>query len=250
MKLALPARAKLNLDLDVIGRRADGYHDIRTTLQAIDLHDVLHIAPAEVTTLTASGLDVVTDERSSVLKAQRRLEEAVGRDLPAEFHLDKRIPAGAGMGGASSDAAAALRGLATLHRLDIDLLDVARSVGADVPFFLAGGRARAEGRGDMLRAVAVEPCWFVVAWPGLEVLTADVYRAWDEVAGEPPNALRRAAEKVEPRLREFAASLGDGWRMTGSGSAFFKPFPSRQAAAGDARRIAGWRAVAHTVGAW
>lgn len=260
MRLALPARAKLNLELEVTGRRADGFHDVRTTLQAIDVHDLLEIEPAADTTLTAQGLEVVTDARSTVLIAQRELEAAAGRRLPAAFHLHKRIPTGAGMGGASSDAAAALRGLAALHDLDvrpvkgvsprIDLFEVARTVGADVPFFLAGGRARAEGRGDVLSAEPSHDTWFVVAWPGFAVLTADVYAAWDSTGGEPPNCLRRAAETVEPRLKEFAATLGEGWRMTGSGSAFFKSFAAEQAAHEVASRMTGWRAVAHTVGAW
>ncbi len=250
MRLALPARAKLNLDLVVVGRRADGYHDVRTTLQAIDLHDVLDMQVASTTTITASGLDVVTDERSSVVKAQRLLERAVGRALPTAFHIEKRVPSGAGLGGASSDAAVALRGLAAIHGIDVELAPVARQVGADVAFFLAGGRALAEGRGDVLHAQPVAPAWFVVAWPGFEVLTPDVYRAWDEVGGEGPNHLRRAAEKVEPRLREFATSLGDGWQMTGSGSAFFKRFASRVSAEEAAAHVDGWRAVAHTVGAW
>ena len=250
MRLALPARAKLNLDLLVVGRREDGYHDVRTTLQAIDLHDVLEMQSASATTFTASGLDVITDERNSVMRALRLLEHAAGRPLPTAFHLEKRIPSGAGLGGASSDAAAALRGLVMLHRLDVELGPVARAVGADVAFFLSGGRALAEGRGDVLHAQPVDPSWFVVAWPGFEVLTPGVYEAWDEVSGDGPNHLLRAAEKVEPRLRRFADSLGAGWQMTGSGSAFFKEYGGRRAAEGAAANLEGWRAVAHTVGAW
>lgn len=250
MRLALPARAKLNLDLVVVGRRADGYHDVRTTLQAIDLHDVLEMQAAPATTFTASGLDVVTGEGNSIMKALRLLERAAGRPLPTAFHLEKRIPSGAGLGGASSDAAAALRGVARLHALEIDLSPVAAAVGADVAFFLAGGRARAEGRGDVLHAQPVEPAWFVVAWPGFEVFTPGVYRAWDQVGGGGPNHLLRAAEKVEPRLRDFAESLGDGWQMTGSGSAFFRECAGRRTAEEEAANLKGWRAVAHTVGAW
>lgn len=250
MRLALPARAKLNLDLAVVSRRSDGYHDVRTTLQAIDLHDLLVMQASTSTALTASGLGVITDDGNSVMKALRALEQAAGRPLPTAFHLEKRIPSGAGLGGASSDAAAALRGLAALHRLDLDLLPVARTVGADVAFFLAGGRALAEGRGDVLHAQPVDPSWFVVAWPGFEVLTPGVYRAWDEVGGEGPNHLLRGAENVEPRLRDFAHSLGAGWQMTGSGSAFFRRYANRKAAEETAATVRGWRVVAHTVGAW
>jgi len=248
--LALPARAKLNLDLQVLASRTDGYHEVRTTLQAIDLHDLLEIAPAADTTLTTSGLEVAGGQDNSVLKAHRALEHAAGRALPARFHLHKRIPSGSGMGGASSDAAAALRGLASIHRLDVELAPIAKQVGADVPFFLAGGAAVAEGRGDMLVPVAVQPTWFVVAWPGLQLSTADVYRAWDAVHGEAPNHLRRAAESVALQLADFAAGLGRGWQMTGSGSAFFVRCSTHARALEVAAAQRCWTSVAFTVPAW
>jgi 4-diphosphocytidyl-2C-methyl-D-erythritol kinase len=90
----------------------------------------------------------------------------------------------------------------------------------------------------------------VVAWPRIELSTADVYRAWDEVHGESPNHLRRAAEHVEPRLQEFAKGLGPGWQMTGSGSAFFLQCETQTQADERAAELNSWTAVTHSVGAW
>ena len=239
------ARAKLNLDLHVMGRRADGFHDIRTTIQSIDLHDLLLITQARQTLLTVGGMRVVNAERNSVLKAQAALEKATQRELPAAFHLHKRIPPGSGMGGASSDAAAALRGLTALYRLDVDLAPIAAEVGADVPYFLHGGRVRAEGRGERLTPLTMHPAMYTLAWPEIELSTADVYRAWDDVGGDGPNELTRAAQHVDAGVKNFAASLGDGWQMTGSGSAFFTQISTH-----DATRTKVWSAVAHAVGPW
>jgi 4-diphosphocytidyl-2C-methyl-D-erythritol kinase len=151
------------------------------------------------------------------------------------------------MGGASSDAATTLKGLKTMYSLEIDLAPLARELGSDVPFFLAGGRARAEGRGERLTPLTPEPAWFAIAWPGIELATADVYRAWDEVKGEGPNHLRRAAEHVEPRLKEFAKRLGPGWQMTGSGSAFFKQTNTEDEGRNAIASLDSWSAVTHAV---
>jgi len=244
--LVVPAHAKLNLRLEVLGRRPDGQHEVRTLMQAISLHDLLIAERAPRTSLEGG-----VGEDDLVLRAQRALEAAVGRHLPARFRLVKRIPAGAGLGGGSSDAAAALRALRRLYELDCDLRAVAADLGADVGFFLAGGAAVARGRGERLCPVRPSNEWYALAWPGFEVSTARVYAAWDRVGGEGDNQLTRAALAVEPRLAEFVAMLGDGWRMTGSGSAFFRAFPERGRAERTAAGLRGcWTAVARSVGAW
>ncbi|HUY73122.1 MAG TPA: hypothetical protein VMW11_01275 [Candidatus Dormibacteraeota bacterium] len=250
MTLALPARAKLNLDLEVIRRTEDGFHDVRTTIQGIDLHDLLLMTDASQTSLTITGLPVASSHENSVLKAHHALELAIGRAIPTRFHLHKRIPPGSGMGGASSDAAAVLRGLAAVHRLDVDLRALALSIGADVPFFLTGGTARAEGRGDKLTRLPTTPAWFAIAWPGIELSTASVYLAWDEVQGEAPNHLLRAAELAEPRVVDFAQSLGPGWQMTGSGSAFFRRCTDYEQAREVTASVDCWTAVTRAVGPW
>jgi 4-diphosphocytidyl-2-C-methyl-D-erythritol kinase len=248
--LALAARAKLNLDLEVLGRREDGFHEVRTNLQAVALHDLLELSPASRTALEVTGHHISKTSDNSVLKAHQALERAVGKELPTRFLLHKRIPPGSGMGGASSDAATALRGLTALHRLTADLGAIAPHLGADVPFFLTGGAARAEGRGENIRPVAIKRSWFVIAWPGIELSTKAVYRAWDEVKGDPPNQLRRAAISVDPRLQEFEARLGVGWQMTGSGSAFFKQCASEQQARQETAAFDCWTTVTETVGPW
>lgn len=240
----LPAHAKVNLDLAVVGRRPDGYHEVRTTLQAISLHDLLTVERAESTTLVGGVQDDL------VLRAHRALELAEGRRLPARFQLVKRIPAGAGLGGGSSDAAAALRALHRLYGLDRDLLEIAAGLGADVPFFLAGGAAVATGLGERLSPLRPFQGWYALAWPGLHLSTADVYRGWDAVGGDGANELARAACAVEPRLAEFASMLGDGWRMTGSGSAFMRPSATRTEAEAAVAGRRCWTAVVRPVGHW
>ena len=250
MTLVVPARAKLNLDLAVLSRTDDGYHDVRTQIQAVALHDLLELKRADRTTMTAAGPHRIDPDQNSVRKAHQALESAAGRELPTAFHLDKCIPPGSGMGGASSDAAAALRGLAALHNISADLAKIAATVGADVPFFLKGGAAIAEGRGERITAMPAEAGWFAIAWPDIELSTADVYRAWDDVKGDGQNQLRSAAEHVEPRLRDFAKRLGAGWQMTGSGSAFFARCEDEQSARHAVVKVDGWTAVTHSVGPW
>lgn len=250
MIVAVPARAKLNLDLEVLGRRADGYHDIRTTMQTIALHDVLEVSSAQKTSLTTSGLPAPHGPANMVLQAHAALEKASSRELPAQFQLDKRVPAGAGMGGASSDAAAALRALASMFGLKIDLAPIAASLGADVSFFLTGGTALAEGRGEKLTALTDASAWFAIAWPGIELPTANVYKAWDEVGGDLPNQLRRAAGRVEPSLEEFAKKLGEAWQMTGSGSAFFLRCKDEAEARHAINGLDCWKTVTRAIGRW
>ncbi|HEV2035372.1 MAG TPA: hypothetical protein VGU71_14445 [Candidatus Dormibacteraeota bacterium] len=251
MTLAVPARAKLNLDLEVLRRAKNGFHEIRTRIQAVALHDLLELTPADRTSMNTSGLAAPPNKDNSVLKAHEALEGAIRRELPTRFDLHKRIPSGAGLGGASSDAAAALRGLTTIHALKVDLAEIAAGLGADVPFFLAGGTALAEGRGERLTRLRPEPnSWFAIAWPGIELLTAAVYRAWDDVNGDGPNQLQRAAGHVAPQVQDFAKRLGPRWQMTGSGSAFFTRCDDQQMARKATAELDCWTAVTQAVGAW
>ena len=241
MKGRLRAPAKLNLELQVLGRHPEGTHEVRTVLQAISLADELSIEPASRPSIEVSGLDAPTDETNLALRAAAALQRRV------RGQLEKRIPAAAGLGGGSSDAAAVLRALGEGRA---DLEQIAAELGADVPFFLRGGRAIATGRGEQLLQQPDEDAWFALAWPGFEVSTAAVYRRWDEVGGEGRNHLRRAAEAVEPRLAEFAARLGQQWTMTGSGSAFFREAGSAEEAKGHIARLECWTAIARSEPAW
>ena len=247
--LEITAHAKVNLSLSVHGLLPDGRHQVSTVLQAISLADVLAVERGESSSLEVEG-DAPAGEDNLVLRAQRELEAAAARSLPAHFRLRKAIPPGAGLGGGSSDAAAALRGLKAIYELRLDLLPVAAAVGADVPFFLHGGSAEATGAGADLRPAPPAEGWFAVAWPGYPVSTPAVYSAWDRVGGAGPNQLASAAFEVEPRLREFADRLGPAWQMTGSGSAFFKQLPTEVEAQAAVAGLDCWTAVAAPVGPW
>lgn len=247
----LPAHAKVNLSLRVLGRRPDGQHDLVTRFQALAAHDLLLGRRADRTTLEGGVADDL------VLRAHHALEEQVGRALPVRFRLVKRIPMGAGLGGGSSDAATALRLVAALHDLDVDVAPLAAALGADVPFFLRGGAMEGAGRGELLTPASPAEGWFAVAWPGFGVATGAVYQAWDEVGGEGANELERAACRVEPRLARFAAALRQrdpGWRLSGSGSAYFCQTRTRGAAERAVRAIQGvgcaWTVVTRPVGPW
>jgi 4-diphosphocytidyl-2-C-methyl-D-erythritol kinase len=250
--IALPARAKLNLDLRVTGTRPDGMHELRTHMVAVELHDLVAAerSSGDRIELIMSGDAELDVETNTVTRAAHALQEAVGHALPSRIWLHKRIPAGSGLGGASSDAAVALRALKAVHGLTVDLAPVAARVGADVSFFLTGGQALVEGVGERITPEPAQETWFAIAWPGVELSTALVYRAWDVVGGDGVNELRRAAARVNPSIDRFAESLGEGWQMTGSGSAFFSTHADKAAAEAAAGRVDCWTAVTRSVGAW
>jgi len=233
---ALPARAKVNLELRVVGRRGDGHHEVDTLVQAVSLHDLLELEPAPESSLEVTGLRVPLGADNLVSRA------LAAAGATARVKLTKRIPPGSGLGGGSSDAAAVLR--------LFDAGDKAPNLGADVTFFLRGGTARATGRGERLEQLPDRPGWFALAWPGIELSTASVYRAWDRVGGEGRNELFQAAASVEPALQDFAQKLGEGWVMTGSGSAFFREFGDPDSAGAAVAGLDCWTAVARAVGCW
>ena len=204
--------AKLNRFLAVLGRRADGFHDLElvtTVLEQVpDLMDRLDGVPAAELTLTISGPmgeGLGTDESNLVLRAWRLLETAAGCPLPATLRLEKRIPHGAGLGGGSSDAAAALRLGNALFRLGLAesaLLGLAARLGSDVPLFLLGGTVLGLGRGERvfpLRPVPLEPMLLVHA--GLHVSTPSVYRALQNVGYPFPEPLPSQADGEVPPWR-------------------------------------------------
>jgi len=166
------AYAKINLCLEVLGRRRDGYHDVLTILQTVDLYDTLAFEPADELTLTCSD-PRLSGEDNLVLRAARLLQRAAGVEHGAAIHLEKRIPVGAGLGGGSSDAAVTLLALSPLwglHMTRSNLENLAAALGADVPFFLYGGTALAEGRGDRITPLPLLPeHWVVLVRPALEI---------------------------------------------------------------------------------
>ncbi len=222
----LTAPAKLTVSLRVTGVRADGYHLVDAEMVSLDLADTLSFGPGDGLTVEAAGtgLPVPADDDNLVRRALR----AVGRT--AAVHLVKRIPAGGGLGGGSSDAAAVLRWAGRADPDRPDDVALAASLGADVPFCLRGGRARVTGIGDVLAPLPVEDRTFTLVVPPFGCATPAVYRAWDEMGGptaEGPNDLEPAALAVEPRLAEWrdrlGAATGEVPTLAGSGSTWFVP---------------------------
>ena len=247
----LSAAAKINLVLEVLGKRADGYHEIATVLQAVELSDRLVIEDAEVLELRATAPDVPTDGTNLVLRAARALGEASGMTRGARITLDKRIPVAAGLGGGSTDAAATLVGLNRLWGLRwpaARLAEVAVTLGMDVPFFLRGGVAVGTGRGEKLEPVAGTALALVLVNPGVGASTAAIYggvtpamysdgggvhrmlaalrsRRPARVAASLANALERVAAPQHPQVRRMEAALlaagALGAAMSGSGPTVF-----------------------------
>lgn len=175
---SLPAPAKLNLFLHVLGRRKDGYHDLQTLFVILDYGDCLHFRDADHLTLTCDRPGLPVDDSNLVLRAAHLLRQTTGCQHGAQIHLEKRLPAGGGVGGGSSDAATTLWGLNRLWRLGLDasqLAILALRLGADVPVFIHGTSAWAEGRGERLQAVEMPEQRFLVLDPGVAVSTARIF---------------------------------------------------------------------------
>lgn len=178
------AWAKLNLTLDVLGRRADGYHELSSVMQSLALSDVLTVTVEEKGTEVQGGPGVPQGAENLAFRAVEALRSRTRFTQGIRVVIKKEIPVAAGLGGGSADAAAALWAVNYLLELGLttgQLLAVAETVGADVPFCLVGGTALARGKGERLTFLPSPPIlWLVLARPRLEVATARVYAAWDE----------------------------------------------------------------------
>ena len=253
----LRASAKINLDLRVGPRRPDGYHEIRTVFQTLALHDTVIVERAAgAFALDGDPAAMPLDRTNLVWRAAEALWHAAGRagaPRGARVRVIKRVPAQAGLGGGSSDAAAALVGLSQVWRLPErlpDLMPVAAGLGADVPFFLVGGTALGLGRGEELYPLVDRPRQIVLlAAPPFGISTADAYRWLAEdrrrrrhvdPGVEPRNDLEAPVEARHPAIAGLRAALMRSGaataRMSGSGSAVFGLFSTeltaRRAAAG------------------
>ena len=242
------APAKLNLFLHVIGRRADGYHLLESLFVLIDWCDTLHFEPRGDGALARHDLGPALPVDDLCLRAARLLQRESGTPLGADISIDKRVPWGAGMGGGSSDAASTLLALNRLWRLDWPrerLLALGLQLGADVPFFLGGHNAIAQGIGEHLTPVAVPTQWLAVVKPAASIETRAIFaspllvRDTEAVIlesfaanaahgalqpGFGRNDLQAAAEAECAQVVQAAAALHQQFgnsRMTGSGSAVF-----------------------------
>lgn len=270
MRFTVRAHAKVNLDLRILGTRPDGYHELRTVFQSIELHDTLVCAerPGPFSLKSRSSA-IPLDHTNLVWIAAASLWKALGRaGEPTDTHvtLDKVIPLQAGLGGGSADAAAALLAFARLWGgAPLTLLrEIATGIGADVPFFLSGGTALGLGRGEEIYPlVDLPPHWIVIVQPAYGVSTAEAYTWYDEdrVAGVkeqrelqvlPVPWPSRAAQMINdleppvvrrhPEITDIKARLKEGGAvasaMSGSGSAVFGLFRTRPAAARVLRPLA------------
>jgi 4-diphosphocytidyl-2-C-methyl-D-erythritol kinase len=267
------ARAKVNLWLNVVGRRADGYHLLHSLVAFTDLADSLEARAADDLSLAVDGplAQALADEPDNlVLQAARRLAGRAGVAPRARLSLTKRIPVAAGLGGGSADAAATLQALVELWRLALpieELFDLAASLGADVPMCLAGRAAIASGVGERLQpAPALPACAILLVNPGVRLATADVFAAWSggfsaerplarpwsdlsgfvaELAGR-GNDLTTAANALQPAIADVLAFLRHTpgvlhVAMSGSGATCFALFRTEAAARQGARRVpAAW----------
>ena len=224
--VTVEAPAKLTLSLRITGVRDDGYHLIDAEMVALDLADTLTIAPLPddaASTLTADGpfsAGMPVDGSNLILGALRLAGRA------ARIHVHKAIPHGGGLGGGSSDAAAVLAWAGCTD------LEAASRLGADVPFCVAGGRARVRGIGEIVEPLPFQPMELTLVIPPLAVSTPAAYRAWDEIAASDPSAahqgdneLAAAALVVEPELATWrdriAAAAGSVPTLAGSGATWF-----------------------------
>lgn len=260
--MQIKAYAKLNWSLDTVGVREDGYHLLDMVMQSVELHDELNIEPAaELSFRVDGGVRVPANSDNLVMRAARALKEYAHVDAGARIHLHKRIPVGAGLGGGSSDAAAALRGLNELWKLSLsqqELLDIGLRLGADIPYCLTGGLCRAEGIGEILTPLTgVKVYHLVLIQPCRALSTAQVFSGTNGnipvrrpdtenvilalqagnlklLSRSMGNALQAVSEHMRPELRGAIRALREhGARaamMTGSGSVVYGVFASAAAA--------------------
>ena len=257
------APAKVNLFLEVLGKRPDGYHDIATLMVALRLYDTLVFRAHPSLTLHCSDARLSAGPDNLVLKAAKLLRDHTGCKLGANIRLIKRIPMAAGLAGGSTDAAATLLGLNLLWQLGLsndELANLSGAIGSDIPFFFHTPAAWCMGRGEIVTPVELPiPLHFVLLCPAFGMATANVYK--NVVVPQAPvdgagiktafakgdvdnigrllhNRLQRAAESLDPRIGEFARMLAEanpaGSLMSGSGSTLFALCRSVE----DAKRIA------------
>ncbi|MEW8402627.1 MAG: 4-(cytidine 5'-diphospho)-2-C-methyl-D-erythritol kinase [Candidatus Thiodiazotropha sp.] len=246
--LAFPAPAKLNLMLRIIGRRGDGYHQLQTVFQFLDIHDQLRFRPRN------DGRIVLHDNLSDLARTENlcyraalELQRLSGSRLGVEIRLQKQLPMGAGLGGGSSDAATTLMVLNRLWNLSLsppELMKIALGLGADVPVFIHGHAAWAEGVGEELTDIELPENWYLLLQPACHVSTADIFSQPDLTRNSPRITIRAFLQGnchndclpvVRRRHPEVAQALD--WlnqyadaRLTGTGACVFAAFADRQSA--------------------
>ncbi|UNC90693.1 4-(cytidine 5'-diphospho)-2-C-methyl-D-erythritol kinase [Candidatus Contubernalis alkaliaceticus] len=216
-KIYFPARAKINLSLDVLAKRPDGYHQVEMVMQSIELADMLTFTfrKGSEVLFTCSHLKVPSDDSNIIMKAVRRIREETGTNKGVSIHLEKRIPVAAGLAGGSTDAAAALLALNTLWDLGLSgdkLLEIGAELGADIPFCMKGGTCLARGKGEELTLLSpLRPMWVLLVVFPISVSTAEIYGHFRLMGlkGRPDtSAVIKALEKGDlPALKISCANV-------------------------------------------
>ena len=254
-ELSLPAPAKLNLMLHIVGRRADGYHLLETVFQFLDYADTLHFsARDDGEIILHSTIDGVAHDDNLIVRAARLLQTESQSKLGADIWLDKKLPVGGGIGGGSSNAATTLVGLNHLWQTQLSLEKLAElglSLGADVPVFVLGRAAFAQGIGEKLEPVDLAEPWYLVAVPPVSISTAKIFSDPCLTRDTPVTNMRTVlkqsghndcqavVEKRYPEVRNALILLNKfvEARLTGTGSCIFGGFPNEQQAAKVATQI-------------
>lgn len=254
-ELRLPAPAKLNLMLHILGRRADGYHELQTLFQFLDFADELGFAVrADGAIRLHSDIPGVDHDSNLIVRAARALQQQAGCALGADIWLSKRLPMGGGIGGGSSDAATTLLGLNRLWHLHWDeerLACLGLTLGADVPVFVRGRAAFAEGIGEKLTPMTLSEPWFLVAIPQVLVSTVEIFSDPELTRDTPPikvrslleggsrNDCQPVVEKRYPEVRNALILLNKfvSAKLTGTGACVFGSFPNRDDADKVARQL-------------
>ena len=254
-ELILPAPAKLNLMLHILGRRADGYHELQTLFQFLDFADELGFAlRTDGQIRLHTPIEGVPHDSNLIVRAARLLQMHAGCTLGADIWLDKRLPMGGGIGGGSSDAATTLLGLKHLWHLDCSedqLATLGLSLGADVPVFVRGHAAFAEGVGEKLQPVTLSEPWFLVAIPQVLVSTAEIFSDPELTRDTPPIKVRSLLEgggrnDCQPVVQKRYSEVRNALillnkfvqaRLTGTGACVFGSFPNQDDADKVARQL-------------
>lgn len=246
--LTLPCPAKLNLFLHVLGRRDNGYHELQTVFQLLNYGDQLHLSSNHSGQISLKpNLPSIPTESNLVFKAAKLLQTSTGTQLGADLTLEKVLPQGGGIGGGSSDAATTLLGLNHLWQTGLSirqLADLGASLGADVPVFVEGRSAWAEGLGEQLEPMNLPPRWYLVIAPNCSVSTAEIFqhkeltrntsainmRAFLEEGGK--NDCQPLVEKLYPQVKDAVEwlSLYSSAQLTGTGACVFAAFNCEQEA--------------------
>ena len=215
MKLLMKAPAKINLSLDVLGKRADGYHEVEMVMTTIDLADRIELAE-----MNEDRIDIIShnrfvpdDQRNLAYQAAKLLKERFEIKKGVAISIDKTIPVAAGLAGGSSDAAATLKGLNILWKLQLsmdELAEIGSEIGSDVAFCVYGGTGLARGRGEKITKLPAPPnCWVILAKPSIGVSTADVYRNLNVEKINHPNTEAMVKAIQNQRYEDICLHMGN-----------------------------------------